>query len=60
MQFPEKLNFGEDIAFSVKIGLTNSIYYRDEFVGIFYNRHSKSTVQLQIKNIQPLKISSIL
>ncbi len=45
IKFPEKLNFGEDIAFSIKIGLNNNIYYCDKLVS-FYNRHSKSTVSI--------------
>ncbi|MBH10222.1 MAG: hypothetical protein CMG74_07705 [Candidatus Marinimicrobia bacterium] len=41
--FPENLQYGEDISFSVKIGLTQNIVLVDNFVSI-YNRNNKSII----------------
>jgi glycosyltransferase involved in cell wall biosynthesis len=50
--FPENLLFGEDIAFSVKIGINNQVVFVDELVSI-YNRHEKSAVSTSNKEITP-------
>ena len=50
INFPEQLKFGEDVAFSIKIGLNNKVYFCNELVSI-YHRHGNSAISIANKKI---------